>query len=110
MSSSVLPKKKVKKSSPSRAEVVHNNYVSIDTLKSEEMRDYIRYISSIKSVFWVNFLAGTARGLGFVVGTVVVIALVTFVVSQVLSEIPWVGEMFRWLDDWLKQNLDSYTG
>ena len=90
--------------------MVHNHYVSVDTLQSEEMQDYFQYLSSIKQIFWTNFLAGTARGLGFVLGTVVVIALLTFIVSQVLSEIPWIGEMFRWMDDWLKQNIDSYSG
>jgi hypothetical protein len=108
------PKKSSKKSSSagkkstSRAQVVHNQYVSVDTLNAAEMKDYFKYLSSFKSIFWINFLAGTARGLGFVIGTVVVIAILTFVVSQVLSEVPWIGEMFRWLDDWLQQNLSSY--
>lgn len=93
-----------------RATVVHNKYVSIDTLQSEDMQEYLKYLGSMRSIVWVNFVAGTARGLGFVLGTVVVIALLTFIVSQVLSEIPWMGELFRWLDDWLKQNLESYSG
>jgi len=104
------PSKKTPSPKASRAQVIHNNYVSVDTLSSEEMQEYFRYLASVRTIFWTNFLAGTARGLGFVIGTVVVLALVTFIVSQVLSEIPWVGEMFRWMDDWLKQNIDSYSG
>ena len=109
-----MPKKssatsKKEKSTPLRAQVVHNKYVSIDLLKGDEMRDYFRYLGSTRTIFWTNFLAGTARGLGFVIGTVLVIAVITFLVSQVLSEIPWIGEMFRWMDDWLRSNIESYN-
>lgn len=99
----------MKKKASSSGQVVHHHYVSVDTLSNEEMKDYFQYLHSMKQVFWLNFLSGTGRGLGFVLGTVVVLAVITFVVSQVLSEIPWVGELFRWLDDWLKQNLNSYS-
>lgn len=73
-----------------------------------EFKDYLEYLGSPKRIFWMNFLAGTARGLGFILGTVVFLALLTFVVSQVLSQIPWIGELFRWLDDWLRENLSTY--
>lgn len=92
-----------------RAQVVHNKYVNVDLLKNEEMQDYFRYLTSTRRIFLSNFLAGTARGLGFVIGTVLVIALVTFMVSRVLAEIPWIGEIFRWMDDWLRENIESYS-
>lgn len=91
-----------------KAAVVHNKYISVDTLSSAEMKDYFRYLSSPKMIFWSNFLAGTARGLGFVIGTVAVLGLATFIISQVLVDIPWVGDLFRWLNDWLAANIDSY--
>lgn len=87
---------------------VHNHIVNIDTLRMDEMKDYLAYLSSPKNIFWTNFWAGTSRGLGFVIGTVVVITVVTFILGKVLSEIPWMGELFRWMDDWLKENLKSY--
>lgn len=104
------PRKMTKKASstPTKKAVVHNKYISVDTLSSSEMKDYFRYLNSPKMIFWSNFLAGTARGLGFVIGTVVVLGLVTFIISQVLVDIPWVGDLFRWLNDWLAANIDSY--
>ncbi len=98
-----------KKTEKTRAKVTHNTYVNIDTLKVKEMQDYFQYLASPKSILWNNFVAGTARGLGFIIGTVAVLTIVTFVVSQILSEIPWIGELFRWLDDWLRENIDTYN-
>ncbi len=92
-----------------RAKVLHETYVNIDMLKLEDMQEYFRYLSSPRRILWTNFMSGTAKGLGFVLGTVVVLALLTFIVSQILSEIPWVGEMFRWMDDWMRENLDTYA-
>ena len=102
-------KRSVRKTSSSRAKVEHKTYVNIDMLKLEDMREYFTYLSSPRRILWTNFMSGTAKGLGFVVGTVIVLALVTFIVSQILSEIPWIGELFRWLDDWLKENIETYT-
>jgi|GEM_PF-716240 hypothetical protein len=93
----------------SRAKVVHNQYISVNTMKLKEVQDYLLYVSSLKRILWINFLVGTARGLGFIVGTVIVLAVLTFFISQVLSEIPWIGESFRWLDDWLRENIDTYS-
>jgi len=88
--------------------VVHNHYTNVDLLKGKELQEYVAYLSSPRRIFFVNFLSGTAKGLGFVVGTVLVLALVTFIVSRVLVEIPWMGELFRSVDVWLQNNLDTY--
>ncbi len=106
------PKKAVtvtKETKKTRAKVVHNTYINVDTLKLKDNQEYFRYLASPKSIIWTNFLAGTARGLGFILGTVAVLTIITFIVSQILSEIPWIGELFRWLDDWLQQNIEAYT-
>lgn len=68
----------------------------------------MQYLGSPKRIFWINFLAGTGRGLGFILGTVLVITVVTFIVGQVLSDVPWIGELFRRIDDWLRQNVETY--
>tara|TARA_B100000315_G_C14495173_1_gene549583 strand:- start:745 stop:1101 length:357 start_codon:yes stop_codon:yes gene_type:complete len=93
-----------------RAKVVHNTYINVDMLKAEDMQNYFRYLSSPRRILWTNFMSGTAKGLGFVLGTVIILAVATFVVSQILSEIPWIGELFRWTDDWLRENIETYAG
>lgn len=82
--------------------------ITIQTLDREDLKEYLTYLSSPHRIFWSNFWAGTSRGLGFVIGTVVILGVATFIITQVLSEIPWVGELFRWLDEWMRENLSSY--
>jgi Na+-transporting methylmalonyl-CoA/oxaloacetate decarboxylase gamma subunit len=110
MPSSRRPSKaKAKKVSSCSAAELGNHYVSFNLIESSELQDFLRYMGNPKKIFLTNFLAGTARGLGFIFGTVIVIAVLTFLISQVLSEIPWVGELFRWLDQWLSANIDTYS-
>lgn len=82
--------------------------ISLDVLDTKEVRDYIRYLGSPVRVFLLNFLAGTARGLGFLIGTVVVLGLAAVIIGQYLTQIPWLGELFQWLDGWLQSNLSTY--
>ncbi|EKD92864.1 MAG: hypothetical protein ACD_28C00317G0024 [uncultured bacterium] len=78
--------------------------------EAPDLKDHVCYIIAPHRLFWLNFLAGTARGLGFLLGSVVVIAFLSFILGQVLSQIPWVGELFAWLQKWLQINLESYPG
>lgn len=72
------------------------------------MKEYFRYLSSFRSIFWRNFLAGTAQGLGFILGTVVVLTVTAYILGHVLSGLPWLGEFFGNLNFWLQQNVDKY--
>lgn len=74
----------------------------------ETMRDFIQYASSVKRLILYNFIAGTARGLGFIIGATAFLALAGYILSQYLVNVPFVGEMFTWIDQWFKQNLNSY--
>jgi hypothetical protein len=49
----------------------------------KELADYIDTISRTKVLMWRNFLAGTARGIGFTVGTAIVLTIV-FKILQIL--------------------------
>ncbi|OIP80228.1 hypothetical protein COW94_03550 [Candidatus Peregrinibacteria bacterium CG22_combo_CG10-13_8_21_14_all_44_10] len=75
----------------------------------ETMQDFIKYASSVKRLILYNFIAGTARGLGFIIGATAFLALAGYILSQYLVNIPFVGEIFTSIDQWFKQNLDSYN-
>lgn len=85
-----------------------NIKVELNPLKLKEFEDYVHYLSSKKRVFWINFIAGAGRGLGFVMGTVVIMAIAGFVIGKILVEIPWIGELFQSIDQWMKENIQSY--
>lgn len=76
--------------------------------KDTTLQEYCAYLAKPGRVFWINFIAGTARGLGFLVGATLIIIVAAFFLEKVLSSIPVVGNFFTWLDLWLKTNLDSY--
>ncbi len=64
--------------------------------------DFVRYLHSPWRIMWSNLLAGVFRGLGFVIGATVVLALVVYVLVQVLGNIPVVGEFFQWVGGFVK--------
>ncbi|MDP4008092.1 MAG: DUF5665 domain-containing protein [Candidatus Peregrinibacteria bacterium] len=68
------------------------------------LRDYVNFLSSPWRVFGVNFLVGTARGLGLIIGVSMVIAIVGYVITKILVDLPIVGEFFSSFYEFLKAN------
>jgi len=66
------------------------------------MDDFARYLRSPWRIIWSNFLAGIFRGLGFVIGATVVLAVAVYVLVQILGNIPVVGEFFQWVGGFVK--------
>ncbi len=78
------------------------------SLETSGFREYVDYIGRPWHTFWVNFMVGIARGLGFVIGATVVVALVVWIISQVLAQLPFVGDFFKTLGDFLSaENLEK---
>jgi len=58
------------------------------------LADYVRLSHNMRKVLWLNFLSGIARGLGFTLGTAIVLALLYKIVSTVISmNIPYLTEL-----------------
>lgn len=64
----------------------------VKRLRSES---YLQVIDNKRKFLWYNFLTGAAKGLGFVVGSTLLLALFLWVASQLLS-VPVIGE---WVAD-----------
>ena len=56
--------------------------------------DYLEYLKSGKRIFWVNFKAGVARGLGMTIGMTVILGIFIWVLTM-LVDLPLVGEYFE---------------
>ena len=74
----------------------------LEKLKRVELQEFTNYLHSPWRIFWANFLAGTARGLGFIIGVALVLMIVGFITTKVLSQIPIVGDFFQAVYIWVQ--------
>ena len=74
----------------------------LEKLKRIELQEFTNYLHSPWRIMWANFLAGTSRGLGFIIGVSLVITLVGFVLTRVLSHMPFVGDFFTAVNIWIQ--------
>lgn len=65
----------------------------VEVLNAADVVDFLEYLKSGKRIFWVNFRAGVAKGLGVTVGMTVVLGLLVWVLT-ILVDLPLVGEYF----------------
>lgn len=79
----------------------------LEKLKRIELQEFTNYLHSPWRILWANFLAGTSRGLGFIIGVALVLALVGFVVTKILSQIPIVGEFFQAVYLWIQNAVNE---
>lgn len=68
--------------------------------------EFVAYMRSPWRIIWANLLAGIFRGLGFVIGATVVLAIVVWILVQVLGNLPIVGEWFQEVGQFV-QNIES---
>jgi len=64
-----------------------------EKLRDREMDFYMQYLKSPWKLFTRSFLVGTAKGLGFFLGSAIIIALLSFILTRVLGDIPELGEL-----------------
>ncbi len=62
------------------------------------LEEYVNYLHEPWRIFWANLVAGVARGIGWVLGGTLLIAVLIFILAQ-LTAIPVVGEYFRWISE-----------
>lgn len=79
----------------------------LEKLKRLELQEFTNYLSTPWRIFWANFLAGTARGLGFILGVALVLTVTGFIVTKVLSQIPVVGEFFQAVNFWIQNAVNE---
>ena len=65
-------------------------------LDSSGIAEYIKLSNRIGKLFWLNFLSGIARGLGFTVGTAIVLALTYKILRHIIDmNIPYLTELLK---------------
>ena len=65
-------------------------------LENSGVAEYVELSQKTGRILWFNFLSGMARGLGFTVGTAVILAVAYKVLSSLISmNIPYLTEMLK---------------
>ena len=78
----------------------------IKTFEAAGVVDYLEYLKSGKRVFWVNFKAGIAKGLGVTIGMTVVLGLVVWILTMLIN-LPIVGQYFGEAKEYIPEYADS---
>ncbi len=56
--------------------------------------EFMQYLSSPRRILFWNFMAGIAKGLGIVIGMTVVVAIMVWILTQMV-DFPLIGEYFQ---------------
>ena len=60
------------------------------------LRQYVKLSQNVPKILWLNFLSGIARGLGFTIGTAIVLAIFYKVIRALIGmNIPYLTEMLE---------------
>lgn len=70
---------------------------------AKELNAYMFYKKSAGKMLLMEFLEGTARGLGFIVGTAIIVAIFGITLTKVLANVPVVGDFFESVGIWIEQ-------
>jgi hypothetical protein len=68
--------------------------------------EFVAYMRNPWRIIWANLLAGIFRGLGFVIGATVVLAITVWILVRVLGNLPIVGEWFQNVGEFV-QNIET---
>lgn len=78
------------------------------TMKTEkDFKDYVKYLTNPWQIMWRNFLAGTAQGVGILIGTAIVLTIVGFITNKVLGELPFFSDFTQAVNVWLETTLEN---
>jgi len=66
----------------------------VKVFKAAGVVDFMQYLQSGRSIMWINFKAGVAKGLGMTLGMTVVLGLLIWALTKLVA-LPVVGEYFE---------------
>lgn len=68
----------------------------IKRLDCNGIAEYVKLSQKTGKILWLNFISGVAKGLGFSIGTTLVLAVIYKIVSHIISmNIPYLTEWLQ---------------
>jgi hypothetical protein len=78
----------------------------VKVFKAAGVVDFMQYLQSGRSILWINFKAGVAKGLGMTLGMTVVLGLLIWALAKLVA-LPVVGEYFADAQDYVKEYVEK---
>lgn len=80
----------------------------IVAIESSGLDEFMEYIRSPWKMLWPNFVAGVARGIGALIGAALVIAIIGWVLTQMIS-LPLIGAKLEPYVTEIQEEITKYT-
>ncbi|MDL2263225.1 DUF5665 domain-containing protein [Synergistaceae bacterium OttesenSCG-928-I11] len=78
----------------------------LERMDNSGVSEFVRLSQNTGKILWLNFLSGIARGLGFTVGTAIVLAVMYKAIAELISmNIPYLTEMLTNFIDMIQLHM-----
>lgn len=78
----------------------------VKVFKAAGVVDFMQYLQSDRSIMWINFKAGVAKGLGMTLGMSVVLGLLIWILTKLVA-LPVVGEYFADTEEYVNEFVEK---
>lgn len=73
------------------------------SLEISQFKAYVDYLSRPWYRCWTNFFFGIVYGLGFAIGASVLLAVIVWIISRILTQLPFVGQFFQTIQEFFTE-------
>lgn len=80
----------------------------VESIESAGLDEFMEYIRSPWRMLWPNFVAGVARGIGALIGAALVIAIIGWILTQMIS-LPLIGKELEPYVSKVQAEITRYT-
>ena len=78
----------------------------VKVFKAAGVVDFMQYLQSGRSIMWINFKAGVAKGLGMTLGMTVILGLLIWALTKLVA-LPVVGEYFEEAEEFVQDYVEK---
>jgi hypothetical protein len=78
----------------------------VKAFKAAGVIDFLQYLQSGRTIMWINFKAGVAKGLGVTLGMTVVLGLLIWILTKLVA-LPVVGEYFSDAEQFVNEYVEK---
>ncbi len=78
----------------------------VKVFKAAGVVDFMQYLQSGRSILWINFKSGVAKGLGMTLGMTVILGLLIWTLTKLVA-LPVIGEYFADAQEYINEYVEK---